>query len=169
MWLWQVQAQSEFSEDELLSVVIMKVIALLYNLMIVILWFIRISYFSPLGIFLLSVIPISFFLFDQNGQKVVCSSQTGIILLYSWGCFKDCRYVNLTMYSNSRWTSKSLDMVFSHDRRTFNFVFPLFTLTDFLMLIFWIPVIVLLISPQILLMLCWRWVGHISVLSSIGI
>ncbi|KAK9922102.1 hypothetical protein M0R45_030583 [Rubus argutus] len=53
----KVQAQSEFSEDELLSVVIMK-----------------------------------------NGQKVVCSSQTGIILLYSWGCFKDCsdRFVDLS-------------------------------------------------------------------------
>lgn len=30
---------------------------------------------------------------DQNGRKVVCGSQTGIILLYSWGCFKDCRYM----------------------------------------------------------------------------
>ncbi|CAL0311708.1 unnamed protein product [Lupinus luteus] len=53
----KVQAQSEFSEDELLSVVIMK-----------------------------------------NGRKVVCGSQTGIILLYSWGCFKDCsdRFVDLS-------------------------------------------------------------------------
>ncbi|PRQ38152.1 putative transcription factor WD40-like family [Rosa chinensis] len=45
----KVLDESEFSEDELLSVVIMK-----------------------------------------NGQKVICSSQTGNILLYSWGCFKDC-------------------------------------------------------------------------------
>ncbi|KAL6133890.1 hypothetical protein ACLB2K_066123 [Fragaria x ananassa] len=53
----KVQAKSEFSEDELLSVVIMK-----------------------------------------NGQKVVCSSQTGNILLYSWGCFKDCsdRFIDLS-------------------------------------------------------------------------
>uniref|UniRef100_A0A2N9J461 Uncharacterized protein n=1 Tax=Fagus sylvatica TaxID=28930 RepID=A0A2N9J461_FAGSY len=52
-----VQAQSEFSEDELLSVVLMK-----------------------------------------NGQKVVCGSQTGTLLLYSWGCFKDCsdRFVDLS-------------------------------------------------------------------------
>ncbi|KAK2404014.1 WD repeat-containing protein [Trifolium repens] len=56
----KVQAQSEFSEDELLSVVLMK-----------------------------------------NGRKVVCGSQTGILLLYSWGCFKDCsdRFVDLS--SNS--------------------------------------------------------------------
>ncbi|KAG5127177.1 hypothetical protein JHK82_028012 [Glycine max] len=56
----KVQAQSEFSEDELLSVVLMK-----------------------------------------NGRKVVCGSQTGVILLYSWGCFKDCsdRFTDLS--SNS--------------------------------------------------------------------
>ncbi|ESW03612.1 hypothetical protein PHAVU_011G028400 [Phaseolus vulgaris] len=55
-----VQTRSEFSEDELLSVVLMK-----------------------------------------NGRKVVCGSQTGIILLYSWGCFKDCsdRFIDLS--SNS--------------------------------------------------------------------
>ncbi|KAI4327873.1 hypothetical protein L6164_020284 [Bauhinia variegata] len=53
----KVQAQSEFSEDELLSVVIMK-----------------------------------------NGRKVVCGSQSGTLLLYSWGCFKDCsdRFVDLS-------------------------------------------------------------------------
>ncbi|KAL4349598.1 hypothetical protein AHAS_Ahas10G0058000 [Arachis hypogaea] len=53
----KVQVQSEFSEDELLSVVIMK-----------------------------------------NGRKVVCGSQTGVLLLYSWGCFKDCsdRFVDLS-------------------------------------------------------------------------
>uniref|UniRef100_A0A2N9IMP4 Uncharacterized protein n=1 Tax=Fagus sylvatica TaxID=28930 RepID=A0A2N9IMP4_FAGSY len=53
----KVQAQSEFAEDELLSVVIMK-----------------------------------------NGRKVVCGSQTGTLLLYSWGCFKDCsdRFVDLS-------------------------------------------------------------------------
>ncbi|MED6186148.1 WD domain repeat-containing protein 55 [Stylosanthes scabra] len=53
----KVQVQSEFSEDELLSVVIMK-----------------------------------------NGRKVVCGSQTGVMLLYSWGCFKDCsdRFVDLS-------------------------------------------------------------------------
>ncbi|XP_057434960.1 WD repeat-containing protein 55 [Lotus japonicus] len=64
----KVQAQSEFSEDELLSVVLMK-----------------------------------------NGRKVVCGSQTGIILLYSWGCFKDCsdRFVDLS--SNSLDTMVKLD------------------------------------------------------------
>ncbi|XP_024018957.1 WD repeat-containing protein 55 [Morus notabilis] len=53
----KVQSQSEFSEDELLSVVIVK-----------------------------------------NGRKVVCGSQTGTLLLYSWGYFKDCsdRFVDLS-------------------------------------------------------------------------
>ncbi|XP_073220004.1 WD repeat-containing protein 55 isoform X2 [Cicer arietinum] len=64
----KVQAQSEFSEDELLSVVLMK-----------------------------------------NGRKVVCGSQNGILLLYSWGCFKDCsdRFVDLS--SNSIDTMLKLD------------------------------------------------------------
>ncbi|KAL9296264.1 hypothetical protein ACSQ67_022160 [Phaseolus vulgaris] len=55
-----VQTRSEFSEDELLSVVLMK-----------------------------------------NGRKVVCSSQTGIIMLYSWGCFKDCSDRFIDPSSNS--------------------------------------------------------------------
>ncbi|KAL5545989.1 hypothetical protein UlMin_005676 [Ulmus minor] len=52
----KVQARSEFSEEELLSVVLVK-----------------------------------------NGRKVVCGSQNGTLLLYSWGCFKDCsdRFVDL--------------------------------------------------------------------------
>ncbi|XP_028769094.1 WD repeat-containing protein 55 [Neltuma alba] len=56
----KVQARSEFSEDELLSVVIMK-----------------------------------------NGRKIVCGSQTGTLLLYSWGYFQDCsdRFIDLS--SNS--------------------------------------------------------------------
>lgn len=45
----KVHARSEFSEDELLSVALMK-----------------------------------------NGKKVVCGSQEGVLLLYSWGYFKDC-------------------------------------------------------------------------------
>uniref|UniRef100_A0A0A9CIZ0 Uncharacterized protein n=1 Tax=Arundo donax TaxID=35708 RepID=A0A0A9CIZ0_ARUDO len=45
----KVKFQSEFSEDELLSLVIMK-----------------------------------------NGQKVVCGTPSGALLLYSWGYFKDC-------------------------------------------------------------------------------
>ncbi|KAK1299679.1 hypothetical protein QJS10_CPB13g01209 [Acorus calamus] len=45
----KVQSRSEFSEDELLSIVTMK-----------------------------------------NGRKVVCGTQTGALLLYSWGHFKDC-------------------------------------------------------------------------------
>ncbi|PKU62710.1 WD repeat-containing protein 55 [Dendrobium catenatum] len=45
----KVQARSEFSEDELLSLVIMK-----------------------------------------GGKKVVCGSQNGPLLLYSWGHFEDC-------------------------------------------------------------------------------
>ncbi|VAH09668.1 unnamed protein product [Triticum turgidum subsp. durum] len=45
----RVKSQSEFSEDELLSVVVMK-----------------------------------------NGQKVVCGTPSGALLLYSWGHFKDC-------------------------------------------------------------------------------
>ncbi|XP_044491774.1 WD repeat-containing protein 55 [Mangifera indica] len=44
-----VQSRSEFSEEELTSVVLMK-----------------------------------------NGRKVVCGSQNGTLLLYSWGYFKDC-------------------------------------------------------------------------------
>ncbi|KAG8368451.1 hypothetical protein BUALT_Bualt15G0046800 [Buddleja alternifolia] len=53
----KVQTRSEFSEDELLSVVIMK-----------------------------------------NGRKVICGTQTGALLLYSWGFFKDCsdRFVDLS-------------------------------------------------------------------------
>ncbi|THG13913.1 hypothetical protein TEA_016068 [Camellia sinensis var. sinensis] len=52
-----VQTRSEFSEDELLSVLIMK-----------------------------------------NGRKVICGTQTGTLLLYSWGFFKDCsdRFVDLS-------------------------------------------------------------------------
>lgn len=45
----KVKSQSEFSEDELLSLVVMK-----------------------------------------NGQKVVCGTPSGALLLYSWGHFKDC-------------------------------------------------------------------------------
>eukprot|EP00252_Welwitschia_mirabilis_P000432 TRINITY_DN1042_c0_g2_i1.p1 TRINITY_DN1042_c0_g2~~TRINITY_DN1042_c0_g2_i1.p1 ORF type:complete len:353 (+),score=62.93 TRINITY_DN1042_c0_g2_i1:221-1279(+) len=45
----KVQVQSEFAEDELLSVVLMK-----------------------------------------NGRKVVCGSEEGVLLLYSWKCWKDC-------------------------------------------------------------------------------
>ncbi|KAF3447858.1 hypothetical protein FNV43_RR08564 [Rhamnella rubrinervis] len=53
----KIQTQSEFSEDELLNVVIMK-----------------------------------------NGRKVVCGSQSGTLLLYSYGYFKDCsdRFVDLS-------------------------------------------------------------------------
>ncbi|KAH7514810.1 hypothetical protein FEM48_Zijuj11G0130100 [Ziziphus jujuba var. spinosa] len=53
----KIQAQSEYSEDELLSVVIMK-----------------------------------------NGRKVVCGSQSGTLLLYSWGHFNDCsdRFIDLS-------------------------------------------------------------------------
>ncbi|KAL7192799.1 hypothetical protein ACSBR2_024590 [Camellia fascicularis] len=53
----KVQTRSEFSEDELLSVLIMK-----------------------------------------NGRKVICGTQTGTLLLYSWGFFKDCsdRFVDLS-------------------------------------------------------------------------
>ncbi|KAL6568019.1 WD domain repeat-containing protein 55 [Orobanche hederae] len=53
----KIQTQSEFSTDELLSVVIMK-----------------------------------------NGRKVVCGTQNGTLLLYSWGFFEDCsdRFVDLS-------------------------------------------------------------------------
>ncbi|GAV86183.1 WD40 domain-containing protein [Cephalotus follicularis] len=53
----KVQTRSEFSEDELMSVVLMK-----------------------------------------NGQKIICGSQSGTLLLYSWGYFKDCsdRFVGLS-------------------------------------------------------------------------
>ncbi|WJX38527.1 hypothetical protein P8452_26179 [Trifolium repens] len=37
----------------------------------------------------------------MNGRKVVCRSQTGILLLYSWGCFKDCSYRFVDLSSNS--------------------------------------------------------------------
>ncbi|XP_043723400.1 WD repeat-containing protein 55-like [Telopea speciosissima] len=52
----KVQTRSEFSEDELLSVVLMK-----------------------------------------NGRKVICGTQSGSLLLYSWGHFKDCsdRFIKL--------------------------------------------------------------------------
>ncbi|CAN4089098.1 unnamed protein product [Withania somnifera] len=53
----KIQTRSEFSEEELLSVVIMK-----------------------------------------NGRKVICGTQSGTLLLYSWGFFKDCsdRFVDLS-------------------------------------------------------------------------
>ncbi|KAJ4822402.1 WD domain repeat-containing protein 55 [Turnera subulata] len=53
----KVQTRSEFSEEELLSVVIMK-----------------------------------------NGRKVICGTQDGTLLLYSWGFFKDCsdRFIGLS-------------------------------------------------------------------------
>ncbi|KAF5766767.1 putative transcription factor WD40-like family [Helianthus annuus] len=53
----KVQTQSEFSEDEPLSIVIMK-----------------------------------------NGRKVICGTESGTMLLYSWGFFKDCsdRFTALT-------------------------------------------------------------------------
>ncbi|XP_059642078.1 WD repeat-containing protein 55 isoform X1 [Cornus florida] len=53
----KVETRSEFSEDELLSVVLMK-----------------------------------------NGRKVICGTQTGTLLLYSWGFLKDCsdRFVDLS-------------------------------------------------------------------------
>ncbi|CAN0840273.1 WD repeat-containing protein 55 [Linum grandiflorum] len=56
----KIQTRSEFSEEELLSVVIMK-----------------------------------------NGRKVVCGSQAGTLLLYSWGFFKDCSDRFLGLASNS--------------------------------------------------------------------
>ncbi|XP_022774720.1 WD repeat-containing protein 55 isoform X1 [Durio zibethinus] len=54
---YKVQTRSEFSEDELTSVLVMK-----------------------------------------NGRKVICGSQSGTLLLYSWGFFKDCsdRFVDLS-------------------------------------------------------------------------
>ncbi|KAJ8544742.1 hypothetical protein K7X08_017325 [Anisodus acutangulus] len=53
----KIQTRSEFSEEELLSVVVMK-----------------------------------------NGRKVICGTQSGTLLLYSWGFFKDCsdRFVDLS-------------------------------------------------------------------------
>lgn len=53
----KIQTRSEFSEEELLSVAIMK-----------------------------------------NGRKVICGTQSGTLLLYSWGFFKDCsdRFVDLS-------------------------------------------------------------------------
>lgn len=53
----KIQTRSEFSEEELLSVAIMK-----------------------------------------NGRKVICGTQSGTLLLYSWGFFKDCsdRFVELS-------------------------------------------------------------------------
>ncbi|OVA01099.1 WD40 repeat [Macleaya cordata] len=56
----KVLTQSEFSEDEPLSVVIMK-----------------------------------------NGRKVICGTQSGVILLYSWGHFKDCSDRFTGLQSNS--------------------------------------------------------------------
>ncbi|PIA25672.1 hypothetical protein AQUCO_10900013v1 [Aquilegia coerulea] len=64
----KVITQSEFSEDEPLSVVIMK-----------------------------------------NGRKVVCGTQNGVLMLYSWGYFKDC---------SDRFTgflSKSIDVLLKLD------------------------------------------------------
>ncbi|KAL6562687.1 hypothetical protein OROGR_003694 [Orobanche gracilis] len=53
----KVQTRSEFSEEDLSSVVVMK-----------------------------------------NGRKVICGSEDGVLLLYSWGFFKDCsdRFIGLS-------------------------------------------------------------------------
>ncbi|KAK9129171.1 hypothetical protein Sjap_009658 [Stephania japonica] len=56
----KVLVQSEFSEDEPLSVVIMK-----------------------------------------NGRKVICGTQNGVLLLYSWGHFQDCSDRFTGLQSNS--------------------------------------------------------------------
>ncbi|KAG6743165.1 hypothetical protein POTOM_054111 [Populus tomentosa] len=107
----KIQSQSEFSEEELLSVVIMKQIDLAKC----------IAYFrheigmgidclnpshipmehSSLGggdskkqslIRLCSCyLPPHILLFSiVNGRKVICGTQNGTLLLYSWGFFKDC-------------------------------------------------------------------------------
>ncbi|GKV14842.1 hypothetical protein SLEP1_g25652 [Rubroshorea leprosula] len=57
LWSNKVQTRSEFSEEELTSVVVMK-----------------------------------------NDRKVICGSQSGTLLIYSWGFFKDCsdRFVDLS-------------------------------------------------------------------------
>ncbi|KAI8030711.1 WD repeat-containing protein 55 [Camellia lanceoleosa] len=55
-----LQTRSEFSEDELLSVIIMT-----------------------------------------NGRKVICGTQTGTLLLYSWGFFKDCSDCFVDLSPNS--------------------------------------------------------------------
>lgn len=40
-------------------------------------------------------------LYVQNGRKVICGTQSGALLLYSWGHFKDCRY---SMSNIFRWS-----------------------------------------------------------------
>ncbi|KMZ62002.1 WD-40 repeat protein [Zostera marina] len=66
----KVENRSEFSEDELLSVIVMK-----------------------------------------NGRKVVCGSQSGVLLLYSWGQFDDCsdRFTGIPM---------SIDALLKFDENT---------------------------------------------------
>ena len=77
----KVQSQSEFSEDELLSVVIMKVKIISSS-----------SVSALLDTYLTSDIVSSGLVDFQNGRKVICGTQNGILMLYSWGFFKDCRY-----------------------------------------------------------------------------
>jgi len=58
---------------------------------------------------------------DQNGRKVVCGSQTGIILLYSWGCFKDCRYM---MWNVSELNDENVVFLEERGRETLIGCFP---------------------------------------------
>ncbi|RVW71011.1 WD repeat-containing protein 55 [Vitis vinifera] len=90
----KVQVQSEFSEDELLSVVIMKFhrsqwsqkgrgisVIICVNLCV---------YYFP--------ICLADDLLWSEWSKVICGTQSGALLLYSWGHFKDCsdRFIDLS-------------------------------------------------------------------------
>ncbi|KAG8368880.1 hypothetical protein BUALT_Bualt15G0092600 [Buddleja alternifolia] len=73
----KVQTRSEFSGDELLSIVMMK-----------------------------------------NGRKVICGTQTGALLLYSWGFFKDYsdRFVGLSTKSDLSTNSVNALLKLDEDR-----------------------------------------------------
>lgn len=129
--LVQIDAQSQFAEDELLSVVLLKVIHSPIEILHVLgctpqakhlkcefserlhcnhsvpvssnnLWaleykpiyyFWSISGFERSKSWLIDLhLTLLFNVSEQNGRKVICGSQEGVLLLYSWGHFADCRF-----------------------------------------------------------------------------
>lgn len=109
-------------------------------------------------------------LYVQNGRKVICGTQSGALLLYSWGHFKDCRY---SMSNIFRWS-----VVDSHFCVLYLWVvayhlisFPWQLMLSVVMglnMFVGFPVIALLISPRTLLMLCWRLVYFVLLIIPVG-
>ena len=117
---------------------------------------------------------IIFFFYDgQDGHRVVCGSQIGTLLLYSWGCFKDCRYIILNAWQMDKYlnfltemrklsVSHTLNNSIIKKRKKKIYIYSFF-LTGWL----WFSVIAF-DSIEILLVHCWRWVGVATILASLS-